>query len=266
MTDKDFRRFVFALLAFSPFLAPLGAADLPSGPLDAPSAPPAESPRAPLRASFSMDVASAYFFDSGYVVDEGPVVQPAFGVSDGRAFLPLKFAFWGNYALEREAPMSDDKGFTEIDLSVGTEHAFRNGVVLFADLKTSQYPAMEGWSGVDFVNAKLQRRFGPVLLGGRMKYLMSGGYANDVQLIPFGEVSAPVVADVTAGLHAQACYNFNEGAAADAWTACTITARLSWRALSLYVKRAVQMDDAIYTDRQHAVERVIVGAGWRRSW
>ena len=154
----------------------------------------------------------------------------------------------------------------EIDLSVGTEHAFRNGVVLFADLKTSQYPAMEGWSGVDFVNAKLQRRFGPVLLGGRMKYLMSGGYANDVQLIPFGEVSAPVVADVTAGLHAQACYNFNEGAAADAWTACTITARLSWRALSLYVKRAVQMDDAIYTDRQHAVERVIVGAGWRRSW
>ena len=104
MTDKDLRRFVFALLVFSPFLAPLGAADLPSGPLDAPSAPPSESPRAPLRASFSMDVASAYFFDSGYVVDDGPVVQPAFGVSDGRAFLPLKFAFWGNYALEREAP------------------------------------------------------------------------------------------------------------------------------------------------------------------
>jgi len=217
------------------------------------------------RVRVSVDVASAYFFDSGYVVSDGLVIQPAFFFTNGRQVLPLRASFWGNYAMNQHGPMTVDEGFTEIDLAIGTMHVFDSGVEVFADLKTSQYPNMEGWNGVEFLNLKLQRAFGLLSVGSRVKYLLTGGYSNDMQLIPFVLLSVPVGEDITGALHVQACYGWNEGAAPDAWTACTITARLSWRQYSIYGKRVVQMDDAITRMPSMLLKTWLSESGGRRG-
>ena len=219
-----------------------------------------------LTASASLDVASASIYDSGTVLSDSLVLQPAFSIGfDAFDAVPLTFGTWANYATDKLDPMTQNHCFTEVDLSLGTSYSFDNGPDMAFALSTWQYPNMEAWNGEELLFASVSKSVGVLTLGSEFELMLTGDFDNDFHVVPFAKIGTDVTDDVAVALYGQVYYYYGEGVALDGWMAYNIKASVSVSSVSLYAAYWGQMDDEMYTDEAHAVEDTVFGVGYSVS-
>ena len=219
-----------------------------------------------LYAFSSLDVASAYIFDSGTVMNNSMVLQPDFGFGfDAFDTMPLEFDAWGNYATDRYDDMTESHCFTEIDLSIGTAHEFDCGCKIGLTLASWQYPNMDTWNGEEVLIGSLSQEIGLVKIGSDLELMVTGDCDNDYHVLPFTEVSKDFsVSDIdcSASIRGQLYYTYEEGNANHGWSSYNFTATLAILDVYAYTSYWGQMDDGIYTDEEHNIESVVYGVGY----
>jgi len=209
-----------------------------------------------------IDLASAYIYGDGEIVNDALVIQPGFGIG-WKAFghVSMELSVWGNYATEHYGDMTRNHGFNEIDVSLGMRHETDDGLSISLALATWQYPNMEDWKGEEVLILGIAQTVGLVTVGADVKPRLSGDAKHDVECIPFVEIARDITDDVAASIKAE--FNYTWGDASDSgWTAYVLTARLEAFGFHAYASYWGQLSDAIYTDAMHAEKNRLFGIGY----
>lgn len=235
------------------------------------TAPAAEAEAAPemksessLWAAGSIDISNGYIYDSGSVMSDQLSMQPWFGFGfDALGFLPLEFGAWGHYATSRLYEEQTQKHcFTEVDLSVGTSWTFDCGTAVSLSLITWQYPNMTGWNGEEVLATTISHSFGMLKVGSDFEFMLTGDCDNDLNVVPFAEVSFDITEDVSCSLYGQLQYRYAEGDGVDAWTAYNVKATISAFNFSVYAGYWGQISDKRYSDEEHDLLDTVYGISY----
>lgn len=214
-------------------------------------------------ASAYIDVASAYIYESGAIMDDGLVIQPGFSVGfDAFDMIPLSLGTWANYSTDKYGDTTQNHCFSEVDLSLGTSYEFDNGPAFGLSLISWQYPNREGWNGEELISATVSQSLGMLTAGAKAEVMLTGDYDKDWHFVPFAEIGADLAEGISAALRGQMYYNYGESEGADAWMAYNIKATLGLYDFAVYASYFGQIDDEIYTDEMNDVEDMVFGVGY----
>lgn len=214
-------------------------------------------------ASATLDVASAYIYESGAVIDDSLVIQPGFSVGfDALGGIPLSLGTWANYSTDKYGTATQNHCFTEVDLSIGTSYEFDNGPAFGLSLISWQYPNVEGVNGEELVSATVSQSLGMLTLGTKVEMMLTGDYDNDWHLVPYAELGSDIAEGVSAALRGQMFYYYAESEGEDAWMAYNIKATIGLYDFSVYASYYGQIDDSVYTDEMNDIEDMVFGIGY----